>query len=185
VGPRAGLDAVTRRQIPFSFRELNPSRPARSLPIIITELPWLLWKRKHYEGVSKSFRTESITKYTLTTINTPWEATQRVMVAKLTRLTHKIAIQLHLVAECCNICISRSRRPVRKLSDTPSNIKRKTPLCYRRLEALFLHPRNRKLRQPNVKILVNQKFSWFSWGRGDINVFTRNYRRRKWSKTNL
>jgi hypothetical protein len=44
-----------------------------------------------YEGVSKSFRTESITKST-TTINTRWEATQRVMAAKLTRLTHKITI---------------------------------------------------------------------------------------------
>jgi hypothetical protein len=37
------------------------------------------------------------------------------MVAKLTRLTHKIAIKLHLVAESCTICSSRSRRPVRKL----------------------------------------------------------------------
>jgi hypothetical protein len=45
--------------------------------------------------------------------------TQRVMVAKLTRLTHKIAIQLHLVAESFTICSSRSRRPVRKLLDTP------------------------------------------------------------------
>jgi len=42
------------------------------------------------------------------------------MVAKLTRMTHKIAIQLYLVAESCTICISRSRRPVRKLLDTPS-----------------------------------------------------------------
>jgi hypothetical protein len=73
-----------------------------------------------YEGVSRSFGTESITKYTLTTINTRWEATQRVMAAKLTRLTHKIAIQLHLVAESCTICSSRSRRPVRKLLDTLS-----------------------------------------------------------------
>jgi hypothetical protein len=71
-----------------------------------------------YEGVSKSFRTESTMKYTLTTINTRWEATQRVMAAKLTRLTHKIAIQLHLVAKSCIICSSRSRRPVRKLLDT-------------------------------------------------------------------
>jgi hypothetical protein len=47
-----------------------------------------------YEGVYKSFRTESLTKY-------------------------KIAIQLHLVAESCTICSSRSRRPVRKLLDTP------------------------------------------------------------------
>jgi len=34
------------------------------------------------------------------------------------KLTHKIAIQLHLVAG--TICSSRSRRPVRKLLDTPS-----------------------------------------------------------------
>jgi hypothetical protein len=52
-----------------------------------------------YEGVSKGFRTKSLTKYMLTTINTRWEPTQRVMAAKLTRLTHKIAIQRHLVAE--------------------------------------------------------------------------------------
>jgi hypothetical protein len=75
-----------------------------------------------YEDVSKTFRTESITKYMLTTINTRWEATQMVMAAKLTRLTHKIAIQLHLVVESCTICSSRSRRPVRKLLDTPSYV---------------------------------------------------------------
>jgi hypothetical protein len=44
------------------------------------------------------------------------------MAAKLTRLTHKIAIQQHLVAESCTICSSRSRRPVRKLLDTPQYI---------------------------------------------------------------
>jgi hypothetical protein len=76
---------------------------------------------KTYEGISKSFGTESITKYTLTTINTHWEATQRVMAAKLTRLTYKIAIQLHLVAESCTVCSSRSRRPVRKFMDTAQN----------------------------------------------------------------
>jgi hypothetical protein len=43
-----------------------------------------------------------------------------IMAAKLTRLTHKLAIQLQLVAESCTICSSRSRRPVRKLLDTPS-----------------------------------------------------------------
>jgi hypothetical protein len=53
---------------------------------------------------------------------TRWEATQSVMAAKLTRLTHKIAIQPHLVAESCTICSSRSRRPVLKLLDTPSYI---------------------------------------------------------------
>jgi hypothetical protein len=43
------------------------------------------------------------------------EATQRVVAAKLIRLTHKTAMQLHLVAENCTICSSRSRWPVRKL----------------------------------------------------------------------
>jgi hypothetical protein len=76
-----------------------------------------------YEGVSKSFRTESITKYKPTTTNTRWEAIQRVMAAKLIRLTHKIAIQLHLVAESCTIWSSRSRRLVRKRLDTPSYLK--------------------------------------------------------------
>jgi hypothetical protein len=46
--------------------------------------------------------------------------TRRLMAAKLTTLTHKIAIHLHLVAESCTICSSCSRRPVRKLLDTPS-----------------------------------------------------------------
>jgi hypothetical protein len=61
-----------------------------------------------------------MTKYTLTFCTTRWEATQRVMAAKLTRLIHKIAIQLHLVAESCTICSYRSRRPIRRLLDTPS-----------------------------------------------------------------
>jgi hypothetical protein len=55
-----------------------------------------------------------------TTTNTRWEATRSVMATKLTTLTHKIAIQLHLVAESCTISSSRSKRPVRKLLDTPS-----------------------------------------------------------------
>jgi hypothetical protein len=42
------------------------------------------------------------------------------MAAKLTRLTHKIKLQLLLVAESCTICRSCSRRPVRKPLDTPS-----------------------------------------------------------------
>jgi len=40
------------------------------------------------------------------------------MAVKLTRLTHKIAMQLHLMTEGCTICSSRSRWPVRKLLDT-------------------------------------------------------------------
>jgi hypothetical protein len=73
-----------------------------------------------HEGVTKSFRTESITRYTLTTINTRWEAIRRVMAAKLTRLTHKIATQMHLVAGSYTICSSGSRRPVWKVLDTLS-----------------------------------------------------------------
>jgi len=42
------------------------------------------------------------------------------LIATDTRLTHKIAIQLHLVSENCTICSSRSRRPVRKILDTLS-----------------------------------------------------------------
>jgi len=84
-------------------------------------LRWsLLTSNVLYGGVSKSFRTESITKYTLATINTRREATQRVMAAEFTRLTDKIAIQLHIVAESCTLCSARSRRSVRKLLDTPS-----------------------------------------------------------------
>jgi len=37
------------------------------------------------------------------------------MAAKLTRLTHKITIQLHLVTESSTTCSSRSRRPVPSL----------------------------------------------------------------------
>jgi hypothetical protein len=78
-----------------------------SLFIII---PYLL-----YEGVSKSFRTASIKKYTLTFGIAHCCPLQRVTAAKLTTLTHKIAIHLHSVTESCTICSSRSGRPVRKL----------------------------------------------------------------------
>jgi hypothetical protein len=40
------------------------------------------------------------------------------MAVKLIKLTHKIAIQLHLVAESCTIYSSHARRPVRTLLDT-------------------------------------------------------------------
>jgi len=42
------------------------------------------------------------------------------MVAKLTKLSHKIEIPLHVVAENHIICSSYSRQPVQKLLDTPS-----------------------------------------------------------------
>jgi len=44
------------------------------------------------------------------------------MASKLTRLTHKMAIQLLLVADSSTFRSSRSRRPVRKLLNTSSHI---------------------------------------------------------------
>jgi len=46
------------------------------------------------------------------------------MAAKLTRLNHKIAIQPHLLEEEYTIYSSRFMRPVRKLLDTPSYLRR-------------------------------------------------------------
>jgi len=37
------------------------------------------------------------------------------MAVKFTRPTHKLAIQLHLVAKSCTICSFPSRRPVQEL----------------------------------------------------------------------
>jgi hypothetical protein len=70
---------------------------------------------RSYEGVSR-------VDNEITVIATRLEGTQRVMAAELTRLTHKIAIQLLIVAQSCTICSSRSRRPIRKLLDTPSYV---------------------------------------------------------------
>jgi hypothetical protein len=55
------------------------------------------------------------------------------MAAKLTRLTHKVAIQLHLVAESCTVCSCRSRRSVRKLLDTPSYMYKATEVRQRKM----------------------------------------------------
>jgi hypothetical protein len=84
--------------------------------------------RMKIRGSIQTLPNWAITKYMLTTTNTCWEAIQKVTAAKLTRLTHKIAIQLHLVAESCTICSSHSKRPVRKLLDTPSYFARSLPL---------------------------------------------------------
>jgi hypothetical protein len=71
-------------------------------------------------GCIQKFPDWVIKKHTFTFGITRWEATQRVMASEFTRLIHKIAIELHLVAESCTICSSRSRRPIRKHVDTPS-----------------------------------------------------------------
>jgi hypothetical protein len=117
-------------------------------------------KHMIYEGVSKSFRTESITKYMLTAINTRWEATRGVMAAKLTRLTHKIAIQLHPVAESCTICRSRSRRPVRKLLDTPSYENK--PLSRRDPGHLKITWRYQLFRNRELGLILHSSW-WWSW----------------------
>jgi len=61
---------------------------------MITTVSWILnslnFLRALYEGVSQNFRTES----------------ERVIAAKPTRLTHKIAIQLHLLAELYHLQFS-------------------------------------------------------------------------------
>jgi len=41
------------------------------------------------------------------------------MAAKLIKVTHKIKIQLNLMAESCTVCSSCSRQPVQKLLNTP------------------------------------------------------------------
>jgi hypothetical protein len=59
------------------------------------------------------------------------------MAAKLTRPTHKTAIQLHLEAESCTICSSRPRRPVRKLLGTHLYMFVFTPSCRILVEKLI------------------------------------------------
>jgi hypothetical protein len=61
------------------------------------------------------------------------------MAAKLTRLTHKIAIQLYLLAETWTVCSSHSRRPVRKFLDTPSYFRgaRSAERSYERADPLL------------------------------------------------
>jgi hypothetical protein len=59
------------------------------------------------------------------------------MTAKLTRLAHRIAIQLHLVAESCTICSSRSRRPVRKLLDNPRTAIQPLKMLLRRVYIMY------------------------------------------------
>jgi hypothetical protein len=114
-GPPRLLSSEYRRHLPTRVIK-QPVSGADHSPKFSAEVK----KAWSYEGVSKCFRTDLITKHRLTTININLEATQRVMAAKPIRLAHKIAIQLHLVAESCTICSSRSRRPVRKLLDTLS-----------------------------------------------------------------
>jgi hypothetical protein len=76
------------------------------------------------------------------------------MATKLTRLTKKIAIQLHLVAESCTICSSCSRRPIRKLLDTPSYVK---------IQNYYVHLRHTfTILQRNTIIIPFRKYMHFN-----------------------
>jgi hypothetical protein len=44
MGPKPGLDAVAKKEIPIPCRESNPSRPVRSLVTVLTEPSRLLIK---------------------------------------------------------------------------------------------------------------------------------------------
>jgi hypothetical protein len=108
-----------------------------------------------HEGVAKSFRTESVRKYTLNFGITRCCPLQRVMAVKLTRLTHKMMTQLHLVAENCTIRSSRSKRPDRKLLDTHSRTRTRTRarVCVRHGIMLF------NCLQKDIRIILYMKHS--------------------------
>jgi hypothetical protein len=111
--------------------------------IMIPDVVSFKYHIAHIQGCIHKFQDQVITKYMLTTINTQ-EATQRVMVAKLTRLTHKIVIQLHLEAQSCTICSSCSKWPVWKLLDTTlyiihNNITSRMAHGYIKSENKYIH----------------------------------------------
>jgi hypothetical protein len=73
------------------------------------------------------------------------------MAAKLARLTHKIPIQLHLVAEICTICSSRSR-PV-----SPETFGYTLVVCMGRLKtytAIQLENLKRREHLDNIKMYL-------------------------------
>jgi hypothetical protein len=88
-GPQSRCGRGGEKKNSHPRRKSNPRTPIVQpvdFMIITWQTTFQMYKTCIYEGVTKSFRTKSVTKHTLTTINTRWEATQRVMAAKLTRL---------------------------------------------------------------------------------------------------
>jgi hypothetical protein len=81
------------------------------------------------------------------------------MAAKLTRLTHKIAIQLQLVAQSCTICSCRSRWPVLKLFDTPSYVAMSLQMWRGHWQAAAASLRRhfvlRHINARNVRVIIN------------------------------
>jgi hypothetical protein len=110
----ASMESNSEMTSNLSFTtRINISNGAVSLASVMS--PVAIEEYENIRGCIQKFPDWVITKCTLTTMNTRWEAIKRVMAAKFTRLTDRIAIQLHLVAESRTICSFRSRRPVRKL----------------------------------------------------------------------
>jgi hypothetical protein len=79
-GTQSRSESGGEKKKPNSRRESNPGRPARSLVTVLTELSRLprnnivvissvIFHSVVCDGVSICFRTESITKFTLTKIN--------------------------------------------------------------------------------------------------------------------
>jgi hypothetical protein len=109
-----------------------------------------------------------ITKYTPIFGITRWKAKHRVMTAELSRLTHKIAMQLLLVAGSCTIYCSHSRRSLRQLLDTPSyGIKELQWECTAKAFRTFIHvcPLYKTKRVTLHKVLIRavMTFNYPSW----------------------
>jgi hypothetical protein len=104
------------------------------------------------------------------------------MAAKLTRLTHKIAIQLHLAAGSCTIRSSRSRRPFRKLLDAPSY---SHPQCFEIFTEWKIQVEFFPFVTPCSVAVEYQRFRgpWFLHLQGESKVFYRNTKQRHKSDT--
>jgi hypothetical protein len=143
---------------PWGSTQQVPSKRRQYIPLWLAALTRGLYGEQ-YEEVSRSFGTDSLTTYMFTFGITRWQA--RVMAAKLTRLTHKIAIQLHLMAESSKICSSRSRRPVPKIWIQPRMCLFSIP-GYKQIIAkqgmlhLSLSPHRRSATQPHPVVLFFQ-----------------------------
>jgi hypothetical protein len=94
------LIGLTHHQLATDFwtkRDLNLRVCANASSGVTLKHDIILWADMHVRGCIQKLPDWVIMKYMLTTINTRWEATQRVVAVKVTRLTHKIVIQLHPV----------------------------------------------------------------------------------------
>jgi hypothetical protein len=122
------LRSVTLSQMELNPKQMHMKQPQRALVAMSVF---------HYTRVIQKF--PDWVNNEIYAYNTRWEATQVVVAAKVTGMTHKIAIQLHFVVESCTICSSGSRWPVRKLLDTPSYTTFRTPEVRTKFSWLGFH----------------------------------------------